>query len=580
MNTKKEHKTSISMKVFMSILFLAVAYIGSHMLNIAAMNVMGEYDAINYAYAQIAQEETNIIEQSYEMTYKIQVQTLESCLARTQTLDNVDENITEINNSYEKIIELCDSVNNDELKEMYLSLETTIQSFCTTAQTIGAALEDNDIPTVESNLNDLFLEKNIIIETTDACKEIVTENQAFYHNKSSIKINGTNTFAVILIIVYVIAGIGICIFVNRSIAKPAQLARKEIVDITAHIKNNEGDLTKRITKKTADEIGAMAQGVNVFIEELQGIMHTLKETSEQLSASMVLVKTKIESADDNANNISATMQEMSASMEEMAATLTQIADGGNTILSEIRDMTDSVSEGVVFVGEMENRAASMREETIKSKTATEKAMSVIRETLIQALEESKNVSQIDGLTDDILEIASQTNLLALNASIEAARAGDAGKGFAVVAGEIGTLAANSAETANNIQKISGLVTEAVNKLAKSAQEMISFVNTEVITDYDSFGNVSEQYSKDVEDMSRLLDEFKRVSDDVSKNIEAMSNGINDISVAIDENAKGVTMIAESTGELVESVSQIQKEAENNHQISQKLSKEVGRFKNV
>lgn len=576
MNTKKEHKTSISMKVFMSILFLAVAYIGSHMLNIAAMNVMGEYDAINYAYAQIAQKETNIIEQSYE----IHVQTLEGYLSGTQTLDNVDENITEINNSYEKIIELCDSVDNDELKEMYLSLETTIQSFCTTAQTISVALGNKDIPTVESNLNNLFLKKNVIVETIDICKEIVTEKQASYHNKSSIKISGTNTFAVILIITYIIAGIGICIFVNRSIAKPAQLARKEIVDITKQIKNNEGDLTKRITKKTSDEIGALAQGVNVFIEELQSIMHTLKETSEQLSASMVLVNTKIESADDNANNISATMQEMSASMEEMAATLTQIADGGNTILSEIRDMTDSVSEGVVFVGEMENRAASMREETIKSKTATEKAMSVIKETLMQALEESKNVSQIDGLTDDILEIASQTNLLALNASIEAARAGDAGKGFAVVAGEIGTLAANSAETANNIQKISGLVTEAVNKLAKSAQEMISFVNTEVITDYDSFGNVSEQYSKDSEDMSRLLDKFKRISDDVSKNIEVMSNGINDISAAIDENAKGVTMIAESTGELVESVSQIQKEAETNQQLSQKLSEEVGRFKKV
>jgi methyl-accepting chemotaxis protein len=65
----------------------------------------------------------------------------------------------------------------------------------------------------------------------------------------------------------------------------------------------------------------------------------------------------------------------------------------------------------------------------------------IRESLENAIEDTKIVEQIGVLSSAILEITEQTNLLALNAAIEAARAGEAGRGFAVVADEIGSLGA-------------------------------------------------------------------------------------------------------------------------------------------
>ena len=74
---------------------------------------------------------------------------------------------------------------------------------------------------------------------------------------------------------------------------------------------------------------------------------------------------------------------------------------------------------------------------------------------VSARQMADNMADITCMTAEVREIAEQTNLLALNAAIEAARAGESGRGFAVVADEVRKLAEKSAQSASQIDGLTG-----------------------------------------------------------------------------------------------------------------------------
>lgn len=383
-------------------------------------------------------------------------------------------------------------------------------------------------------------------------------------------------FLAIFLVMMVIASV----FSITHIALPASSAGTQLEDIISKIHNNEGDLTKRIQIQSKNEVGQLVDGINNFIEQLQGIMNIIKTQSEHMDELTSKIGANVQDSNESAGNISATMEQMSASMEEIAATIGQIAEGSDTVLREVQNMNSSVDNGVELVQKIKNRAGRMHQNTIAGKDRTSSKIIEIREMLNEALEESRSVEKIKQLTGEILDITSQTNLLSLNASIEAARAGEAGKGFAVVADEIRALADSSANTANNIQNISNLVIGAVEKLAGNAETMLQFVDEKVLQDYDEFVVVVEKYERDADSMNSLIENFSQNTGEIHETISAMTTGLNDISVAVDESAKGVTNVAESAVSLVASMSQIQQQTISNQEISEQLSNEVGRFRHV
>ncbi len=82
----------------------------------------------------------------------------------------------------------------------------------------------------------------------------------------------------------------------------------------------------------------------------------------------------------------------------------------------------------------------------------------------------ENVKKTDEIIRMIREIADMSKLLGLNAAIEAARAGEHGRGFAVVAEEIRRLAAESNNSAKQVESILVEIAGAIEGINGDTQE--------------------------------------------------------------------------------------------------------------
>lgn len=464
----------------------------------------------------------------------------------------------------------------------------------TTMNAVFSAMDNAQQETVELMTKAMSGDKDIISEANQVMQEwstnigdnldtLITSNDEVIKanvEKQEKIYNANRATAFVLMGISVVLFIITVVVAVETIVKPLRRQNKQLSDIIDNINNGKGDLTMRVDVKSHDEIGQSAIGINHFIETLQNIMSKIINNSNVLDGVVGKVAESVNSSSDSANDISAIMEELSATMEEVSATTGGVSSNTASAEEKVKDMAEQTKIISQYAQEMKGRAVTLEQTANDNKNSTSQVINDITGELNTALENCRSVEKVAQLTEDILSISSQTNLLALNASIEAARAGEAGKGFAVVADEIRQLADSSRETANNIQTINEQVIEAVNGLVKASERIISYINENILPDYEAFVQGGRQYSEDAVHIDDSMAEYEKSAEEILSTMIEITDAIEGINKAVEESANGVTDAAVNVDSLVQSMSEVHGKMEENSSVAKNLKDESANFVNV
>lgn len=409
----------------------------------------------------------------------------------------------------------------------------------------------------------------LISRNDELVKQNIQEQKDLY--------NQNMILSLILLAISFVAFVMVVVVIIKTVVKPLRKQTSELTEIIDEIKGGHGDLTKRVTVKSMDEIGQSSIGINQFIETLQNIMSNIISNSNVLDGVVGNVASSVAASSDNANDISAIMEELSATMEEVSATTNSVSENTTAAEGKVQKMADQTKVMSQYAQDMKKRATELEHTATENMNNTNEMIGEITTEMNQALENSKSVEKVAQLTADILSISSQTNLLALNASIEAARAGEAGKGFAVVADEIRQLADSSRETANNIQTINEQVIEAVQGLVVSSEKIVGYINENILPDYRAFVQGGQQYNDDATHIDNTMAEYAGEAQDILATMMEMTEAIEGISRAVEESANGVTDAATNIDSLVQSMSTVNGQMEENSTVAKNLKEESAAF---
>ncbi|GAB6097955.1 hypothetical protein JCM14469_42090 [Desulfatiferula olefinivorans] len=309
----------------------------------------------------------------------------------------------------------------------------------------------------------------------------------------------------------------------RAVAHPIAAAVSMIRDIA----EGEGDLTKRLSITSHDEIGDMARWFNVFIEKLQTIIAdisrkslTLDSSSDTLSGLSARMSEEVGSISRNAAAVSDSADGMSESMNSLAAASEEYASNISMLAAAAEEMSSTIQE---IAGNTEKAHGVSSDAVTKAETALANIRSL-----------GNAAAEINKVTEVITDISDQTNLLALNATIEAARAGEAGKGFAVVANEIKELARQTAEATRGIKVI---------------VEDIQNATAGTVGDIEGITGIVGTINDIVTTIASSVEEQTATTREIAGNVAQASSGITEVNTGVSRSSTAARGIASDIAEV-------------------------------
>ena len=318
----------------------------------------------------------------------------------------------------------------------------------------------------------------------------------------------------------------------------------KVNDKIMEVASDDGDLTKILDINSGDELEVIGNNLNKLLAKTGNTVREIKSGTGNIESKMGDINSHVAGSVSRITDINDAVQSIVASSEEISASLGTAGGQVDFVYDDIQNIVDIVTSNTDSLREINVSSKELNDTAKASSAKIVENAETMSLSLQKEKEKADTVLQIKELSDAILRISNQTNLLALNASIEAARAGEAGRGFSVVATEIGELASSTNDAANQIQKMSSDVVEAIQGLNSLADQMLQLLREDITADYDKFDGISLNFTEQSENIRMSMEQLQQKTEQYAKSLEKIKEAMLSVSTASEENSDEIIRVSE------------------------------------
>lgn len=315
-----------------------------------------------------------------------------------------------------------------------------------------------------------------------------------------------------------------------------------------------GDQESERLEVRSDEIGLIARTLAKTRDNLRSVIEAILNASKSINGNVDELNLTIERVGNICGDNSSVAEKLSSSMQETAATTKSITQNAENVKEDAHNINKLAEDGTDLSSEVLSRANELSATIGKASQRTIELYEEVRKKADDAIIASHAVNKINELTETIMAISSKTGVLSLNASIEAARAGEMGRGFTVVASEIRNMSGQISDAVRSISAIVEEITSAFKQMSDCLGQTTSFLESNVLSDYQEFSNVSKQYKDDADTFGSSMETIKKSIKNLDNEIEDIVGSISNIDTMVSESSTGVSDIADKTSKMVNETS--------------------------